>query len=191
VKAPATFFDIYQKGKIFRFNGDKTVIIPDSEGLHFIFFDGANLQSTQAFSLDIIQNLVFVSTVYWDATNNEVILLGEERHGMDMDGATHAYLHATNGTRYLSGLLMSFDDAGDGSDDAHAQVAYNDGDILDEDLLHQIVNNAAPSENFEQILTPIANIPVYYRDGVGGDWRKTTANTFPLKMGASRPLSCF
>jgi len=177
-KAPATFFDIYQKGRIFRFNGTKSVIIPDAEGLHHIFFDGSTLSSTQVFSLDLIQNLVFVTTIYWDATNNEAVMFGEKRQGMDMDGATNAYIYSTAGTRYLSGLAMTFNDAGDGSADAHAQVALADGDILDSDLLHQIKNNAAPSEIFEQILTPTAEIPILYRDAASGEWRKETANTF-------------
>src|SRR5690606_33577081 len=40
---------------------------------------------------------------------------------------------------------------------------------------------------FEQILTPIAQIPVMYRTGASGEWVKDTATNFPLKAGTVRP----
>lgn len=185
-EAPATFFDYLQKGKAHRIDGAKNIVIPDVEGLHFIFFDGETLSSTQTFTNNIIENLVFVATVNWDATNSEHIMLGDERHGLDMDGATHKYLHFTQGARYTGGLALGFDDSGDGSDNAHAQVSVGDGNILDEDIQIDIVDDPAPSDHFEQILDPIANIPVYFRDGASGAWRKDTATTFPVKQGGSR-----
>ena len=185
-QAPATFFDYLQKGKAHRIDSAKTVIIPDIEGLHFIYFDGETLVSTQVFVDAIIESFVFVATVSWDATNNEAIMLGDERHGLDMDGATHKYLHFTQGARFTNGLAAGFDDSGDGSTAAHAQVSVGDGTILDEDLSIDIVDEPAPSEPFEQILDPIAEIPVYFRDGAGGLWRKDVATIFPVKQGSAR-----
>lgn len=185
-QAPATFFDYLQKGKAHRINVAKDIVIPDVEGLHFIFFDGEALASTQVFTDDIIESKVFVATVSWDAINNEAIMLGDERHGLDMDGATHKYLHFTQGVRFKDGLALGFDDSGDGSADTDVQVSVGDGTILDEDLPMGIIDDPIPSEPFEQILDPIAEIPVYFRNGASGAWRKDTANTFPVKQGAAR-----
>ena len=186
-KSPATYFFYVQKGKLYKVAAAKTVVIPDAEGLHFIYFDGNTLTSTQVFDLDIIVAKTFVATVHWNATANVAIMLSDERHLVTMDGATHAYLHNTNGTQYASGLGLSGSVVGDGSTDAHAQVSLDGGRIYDEDIIIDIVDDPTPANIFEQILSPIAQIPVFYREGATGDWKKVAANNFPLKAGAARP----
>ena len=78
-----------------------SIVIPDSEGLHYIYYgsDGA-ITHTQTFTLNIITDFAFIMAVYWDADNNTAILIEDERHGATMDSATHAYNHVTFGTRY-------------------------------------------------------------------------------------------
>lgn len=186
-KAPATYFYYFQKGKPYRVESAKTVVIPNSSGLHFVYFDGETLVSSQVFDSDIILGKTIVSTVYWNATTSELVHLADERHSVVMDGMTHLYLHNTNGCQYASGLGITGSVVGDGSADSHAQVAIDSGRIYDEDLIIDIVDDPAPSEIFEQILSPIAQIPVFYKEGATGEWRKTTANDFPLKPGAARP----
>lgn len=185
-KAPATYFDFYERGKPFRFDSSQDIVIPDNEGLHFIYFNDGVLTSTQTFNEDIIRKWVFVATIQWDVANQEAIILGEERHGMTMDGVTHAYLHNTQGMRYVRGLALAFT-LDDGADDEDAQVSLSDGEVFDEDLDHSIVDNPAPSEPFQQILDPIAEIPVYYRDGVNGDWRRISATQFPVHLDTGVP----
>jgi hypothetical protein len=186
-KAPATFFDVFAKGKPYRFDSAQSIAIPDVEGIYFFYFetDGTLAYST-VFDISIITEKIYTATIYWDATNKSAILIGDERHGLTMDSATHEYLHNKNGTIITNGGTIGFDPTADGSEDNDAQISLSDMTIRDEDIRIDIANNAAPSEIFEQILDPIAEIPVFYRSGASGYWRKDVATQFPVKQGVSR-----
>jgi hypothetical protein len=167
----------YIEGVKFTKTGSSSKQITDTEGLWWFYFDSNGvLQATQTFSTSLILNNALVAIVYWDATNNSAIYFGDERHGITMDGITHAYLHLVFGTKWISGLgLANFDIDGDGSSDSHAQFSVVDGVIYDEDLRHSIENGNL------QTLSPTAYIPVYYLDGASAYWRKDTTTAFPVK----------
>lgn len=185
--APATHFDYMTQGRIHRKSSAQTVVIPNTEGIHFIYFDGATLITSQVWSYEIIKEYAFVASVYWDATNSVGVLIGDERHGLTLDGATHKYLHNTVGCRWVSGLsLGNFTTGGTGAANADAQMSVSNGLMYDEDIELLPVHNAAPSSPFEQILDPIAEIPVLYRDGAAGDWRKAGASQYPVSTGVNR-----
>ena len=185
-KAPSDHFDIFSKGRVYRFKTAQSIQIPDEENLYFFYFntDGTLGYST-TFDVSIIQEKIFVSTAYWDATNSKQILLSDERHGITMDGATHEYLHNKNGAVLTNGGTINFDPTADGSEDNDAQISLSDMVLRDEDIRIDIKNSVSPSENFEQILDPIAYIPVYYRSGALGNWRKDVATAFPVKQGST------
>lgn len=176
-----------QMGKVFRKDAAESVVLPDTEGLHFIFFDGNTLTSTTTFNIDIITAKTFVATVYWNSVDAEASLLADERHGLTMDGQTHAYLHQTNGMQFASGLGISGTVVGDGSADADAQIDLDGGLVYDEDLVHSIVHSDSPSAFYEQDLQGPGQIPVYYKVGATGYWKRDAATDFPLKAGAARP----
>lgn len=182
-----TYFDYFIKGKPFRKETAQTVVIPDTEGLHYIYFNGETLVSTTSFSPDILRIYAYVATIYWDATNKTGIMVGDERHGMVMDAATHSYLHNINGTQVRGGLAAGdFTIVGTGAADADCELSISNGKVIDEDIEMEVVHSASPTNDFEQILDPVAEIPVYYRDGASGLWRKDAATTFPLKQGTAR-----
>jgi len=170
-------YDFYIDGVKFTKTGSSNKQITDTEGLWWFYFDSnGTLQATQTFATSLILNNALVAIVYWDATNNSAIYFGDERHGITMDGITHAYLHLVFGTKWISGLgLANFDIDGDGNSDSHAQFSVVDGVIYDEDLRHSIENGNL------QTLAPTAYIPVYYLDGASAYWRKDTATAFPVK----------
>lgn len=173
-KAPATFFDFYLKGKPFRKTAAQSVVIPDTEGLHEIYFDSAGvLQSQLGQSDDLFSSKVHVATIYWDALNDTGILIQEQRHGMTMDGRTQQYLQTAFGLRIASGFDLTYSLVGTGALAADSQVSNGVGAYQDEDL-----TGSVPAE------TP-AQIPVFYRDATG--WRKNPAGLSPLKLGAARP----
>jgi len=89
---------------------------------------------------------------------------GEERHGLTMDGVTHAYLHTVFGARYLSGLALQGFTIGSGGSNADAQFTSDQGSIRDEDILH--------------IIPAQAQIPILYRQGQL--WRKKAADAYPV-----------
>ena len=181
-----THFDIYQSGVPYRFEGTQQIVIPDIEGFHFIYFDEGTLTVTQAFDFDIILEWVYVANVYWDATNSKAVLVGDERHGLGMDAKTHEYLHNINGTQINNGFALgNFTTTGDGSANADAQISISNGVIRDEDITHSVQHAAVPSAAFEQVLDPIAQLPIWYREGASGFWREDAATNAPVSVGAT------
>jgi hypothetical protein len=179
----ASTFTFWIKGVEYEREAE-SVVITDTEGVWFIYYnDSAVLTASQ--TPWAINETVQIAVIYWDATNNKAIVFAEERHDMSMSGVTHEYLHETIGARFQNGLSLTAT-LGDGSLAAHAQVAIADGTIFDEDLEINIVDDPTPSATFEQILDPIAELPVYYKDGAGGPWRKKDADTYPVLFGSSR-----
>jgi hypothetical protein len=187
--APSDHFDIFVKGRVFRKTTAQEIQIPDSEGLYFFFFEtNGTLNYSTVFDISMITTRVFVATLYWDADNQEAILIGDERHGITMDGATHEYLHNTNGAVVTFGGTIGFQpyvDGVSGGADVDAQISLTNIVLRDEDIRMDITHSATPSNPFEQILDTIAEIPVYYRDGASGNWRKESATQYPVKAGGT------
>lgn len=120
-------------------NGVKTtkttdsIQIADTTGIHIIYYDAAGTLSESTVFPGF--GLPLIATVYWNTdggggTYNKG-LLGEERHGLVMDGATHEYLHQTVGARYSSGMAGTFDDT---------TLSIATGNWFDEDLEHTLAS---------------------------------------------------
>jgi len=170
-----TSFDFYIKGVKYTITSTETVDITDTEGLHYIYYDGTTLSVTTTFSEDLLKEYAYISIIYWDADNNKHIYFADERHGLTMDWATHLHLHKSFGAQYSSGLALgNFSVDGDGSSAAHAEFSVSNGEIRDEDIAHTITDDSP------QNLSPIAQIPVLYRSGASGVWRKKAADDFPV-----------
>lgn len=189
----AASFNYYIKGKKYNKDTPQNIVIPDTEGFHWIYFVDDALTTSTVFTDTIIEEYAFVAGVYWDATNKLAIGLFEERHGHNMAWGTHSYLHNIFGAKFDSGLVASPKvDAGtgDGSNVDHAYISISDGIIRDEDIKMEISHADSPSNPFEQVLNHSVNgnakIPMYYKTGASGDWRKTAATDFPFHQGSSR-----
>lgn len=144
-----------------------TVVIDDTEGIWFIYYVGSALTASQTPWDIAAADKVMVAIVYWDATNNATITIGWEFHTWVMDPATHEENHHTLGTRFRSGLAVS--DNGDDTVNVTAGIVY------DEDIKIDITDGVGGTL-FEQDLSP-AKLPLLYRDGANGDWRKFAAAT--------------
>lgn len=179
--APAvTSFDTYSKGVKFTYSSAQNVVIPNTTGLHFIYFDAAGTLVSSLTPWTLGTGLVLVATVYWNTAVPTQYILGEERHGLVMDWRTHLYLHESRRTVYVNGFGISGYTIGVDTD-AAVTFGLGNGQIDDEDLRHIITHSATPSNPFEQVLTDPAQIPVYYRVGVGGPWVKDAASDFYFK----------
>ena len=179
--APAvTSFDTYSKGVKATYSAAQNVVIANTTGLHFIYFNAAGTLVSSLTPWTWGDGLVFVATVYWNTNVTTQYLLGEERHGLVMDWRTHQYLHETRRTVYVSGFSLSGYTL-DSDTDADIQYGVANGQIDDEDLRHFIVHNASPSNPFEQVLADPAIIPVLHRVGAGGPWVQDAGTTFPIK----------
>lgn len=178
-------FDVYVAGKKITISSTLTKQIPNTSGSYFFFITSAGvLDYQQTFSVSILTSVAYTAYVLWDATNSKAVSFGEERHGLVMDGATHGYLHTTRGTQLVSGASIGYTITDSGSLDADAQVSISDLSVRDEDILVQITNSASPTLPFQQKLSPIAYLPIYYR--VGTTWTKDTGTAFPMKTGTVR-----
>ena len=175
--APAvTSFDVYIEGIKQTISTTKTFDILDVEGLHFIYLTPESTIDAVVNNWDpeiLLKENAYICVIYWDATNSKHIYFGDERHGTVMDWATHEHFHTAWGAQFVNGLALSDMIAdGDGSSNTHIQCSVDSGLIRDEDLAHYIVDDDP------QDLYPIAQIPLYYRSGTSGDWRKLDATGY-------------
>jgi hypothetical protein len=137
----ATDYDYWYGGVHYGSVATKSVVISDTEGLHYIYIaaNGTLTDSTSLSTEDYIKTHTAVALVYWDATNNQEVYFGDERHGINMSSGTHYYEHDTRGAVYDSGLgLSGFSVDGSGNANASAWFTVASGDIHDEDLDHDI-----------------------------------------------------
>lgn len=175
IEPTSSEFSFFQMGEKYTKTALESVAITDVEGLHFIYYDDGVLTHTTTFMIELITEFPFTALIYWDATNNEALIFGDERHGHVMDAATHRYNHLTFGARYDTGLgLANMDVDGNGNDASAAQFAVENGVIWDEDIQHTILDGTP------QDLSPIAQIPIFYREGANGDWRREAADDYPI-----------
>jgi hypothetical protein len=180
-------FTISPVGDSFQFRSGETIytkdapdsiVIPDASGLWIIYYgaDG-ELAATQVFADEIILRFAITAAVYWSVTDQRATLFADERHGSGMSGETHLYLHNTRsarlGRRGAAGIgAMPVNVVADGNGDLEetATVGFTDAVIWDEDIEIDIVDGSP------QILQPFAQVPLLYRSGAGGEWRKLPPN---------------
>lgn len=174
-------YTYYIRGKRYIKTTVQTVPITDTEGLWYIYFNGSLLTASQT-PWKFNDPYAFVSYVYWDSSNKTAIIFGEERHGLVMDWATHERMHLVEGAQIEYGTFIAgnYIIGGDGSLNSHAQLSIGNGNFHDEDIKSIVVNTASPVNPFEQKLSTIAYIPIYYKSGATGAWRKLTAQAWPV-----------
>jgi hypothetical protein len=174
---PPASYDFFISGKVWTKLATDSRAWPDTEGLHYFYFDNAGiLQTTQAISTwltALLGDNALVATLYWDAANKVAIRWADERHGF-MPGTTHLLMHRAFGARWISGGALGAFTIGAGGADAHAQWDCSTVEIHDEDL-RWIWSDGSPQD-----LTPLLKAPVFYLNGAAGDWRRVPADDFPF-----------
>ena len=173
-KAPLTSFSFYVANVEYSSTGD-SVVIADTSGLHWIYYDGATLKETTTFSKELLRDYQLVAAVGWNATEGEKYRGQRETHGF-MAWQDHLAHHNTDGseldTSYSDGLGLYDFTIGDGSADSHAKFSVRDGALWDEDLKHVASQSG-------QTLAPLTG-PVLYLEGNPGVYRVKTADAFPV-----------
>jgi hypothetical protein len=179
-------FVVWCKGEKYTYTTAQTVVIPDTAGLHFIYFSSTGVLSTKMSYFTWDEDAP-TSYVYWNATNNEAVYFADERHGVTLDWQTHEYLHRTRGAAIANGFAASgYTLTGDGDSNADAQITIEGGTFFDEDMQIDIVSSNTPTANtFEQDLNSPARIPILYLEG--SEWRITSPTDYPVKQGTARP----
>lgn len=178
-------FDYWISGQKITKSAPESVQIPDVESVYYIYYDTDNILKMSTVFPVPLKEKVTVALVYWDVDDQAFTFFGEERHGLTMDWATHAYLHETQGCQYGYGLDLFYTDDGDGSTDTELRIGISDGTIHDEDLRHSIEHHGTPVDFFNQVLYPEARLPVMYREGASGNWNKYAASIYPVRFGTN------
>lgn len=100
--------------------------IGNTTGTHWVYYDKNGVLQTGTSAPGFGYPLV--SSIYYNTVISSG-LPGDERHGIQMDAATHEWIHDTVGTRWGSGLTATFDANGS---------TVTAGTIHDEDIEHTI-----------------------------------------------------
>lgn len=135
-------FSTFTAGVERTYTTPQTIVIPNTTAPAFVYFDATTGGISQVASFDIalITTHVWIAAVYWNAVQGRAVLIGDERHGLVMDHATHGYLHSTRGAAWSDGLGITDIVADDsGALDTSAQLSVNDGAFYDEDIKHTIL----------------------------------------------------
>ncbi|KKN53770.1 hypothetical protein LCGC14_0598630, partial [marine sediment metagenome] len=180
-------FDYYIAGAKYTKSSAENIVIADTSGVHFIYYDGSTLSASinpsNAAIEDIILNKAWVATIYWQTTGagaGVAPLLADERHGVQMSGKTHHWLHDINGAAWHDGLTLSgYTEATDS--DAALTFELTNGVYFDEDLEHTIIDGAPATQYAQQLNGGDAEIPIVYRNAAG-IWVQDAASTLPYKL---------
>jgi hypothetical protein len=177
----ATEFVVWCKGVKYTYTSAQTVVIPNTTGLHFIYFNQSGVLSTQM-SYFTWEDHAPTAYVYWNATTSTAVYFGDERHGITLDWQTHEYLHRTRGAAIANGFGASgYTTTGLGATDADAQIDIGGGTFFDEDMQVDIVSTNSPVANtWQQDLSGPARIPVLYLSG--NAWVIDAPTDFPFKV---------
>lgn len=188
ISPAVTSYTVYVQGEKLEISTTKQVTIPDVSGSYFFYLDeNFDLQYTQTFGIDLFLIYAYTASVYWNSSAAKSLYIAEERHGITLDGATHFNLHSTRGSVLgQGGGDISIVLNQDGSQNSHAQIGLANMTIIDEDIVNSITHSDTPTNNFEQVLSPIAEIPIYYRDS-NGFWTRDNPTQYPLRQGTSKP----
>jgi hypothetical protein len=183
----STSYTVWCKGKRYVKTTSSSVTITDQSGLHYIYFSNTGALTSKFNTFFDFENEAPVAYVYWNSGGNTHHFFADERHGIVLDWATHEYLHRTRGAAIASGFGITVTTGGDGTSNTHAQVSLAGGTFFDEDLEVQITDSASPTPNtWEQTLSPVAQIPMFYRSGSA--WVKDAATDYPLKHNGGRAM---
>jgi hypothetical protein len=168
-------YNIWNAGVKYPKTGE-TSTISNSTGSFFFYYNAAGVFTTS--SPGVPWNLmtdVPIALVYWDAVTQKGILL-EERHGIVMDSATHAYLHKTVGTRNVSiGLLSGLATIPESTTSISGQqFGIGSSIIADEDI-----------ESTLSAFVDGGTYTVVSKAGSGNDWRITSGRNLPFLVGAT------
>jgi hypothetical protein len=190
-------FRVYLQGVPHTFTAPVTVPFSGAEGWHYVWFNGAGWQEDTVFPTANFEQVVLTCFAHFNADTRVFTRLNDERHGVQMDGITHRYLHLTRGTQYLSGFgVTATVDASNTvpASDEQSRVAVAGGAFADEDIIGHVVHKAAPAAPFEQDLgtgltaADAALLPVFYLDGTGKLRRHDPdGNRWAFKPGATYP----
>lgn len=158
-----TSYSVYYKGTEYVISTPKTITLENTTGGRYIIYDHVSgLLVDNGASIDPSLGTIIVAYIYYDAVNSVAIVFGDERHTTARDTNWHAAQHFNVGAVWRSGGILSYTL----NDDTNVNVGFTSPIIIyDEDLKHTVIHSATPSNFYEQVLSPVASLPVLYMSG--------------------------
>lgn len=156
-------FHVWVEGVKYTYTSAQVVSVPvPTTGVMLFYFNQSGTLSWGTPPIEgLFKKYAIVAAVTCNTNGNKKIVFRDERHGNDMDGTTHEYLHNAFGTRWVSGANVNglIDNGTDYS-------TIDAGLFYDEDLPN-------PTASF-------ASTPFWYREGIGGQWTSSIVQNTKL-----------
>ena len=161
--------------------------IPDTQGLHVIYFDADPDTKKQALLTTmpdseeierIYLNAVIVAWIYWipeDPITEEpgrAIYFGDSRHGSEWPSQVHWWNHQTANSERASGLTITDTQSDrDGSENSHAQLSITPGAVMHSDIRKELDGSSPASLPIWFMLSGAPNVVgntgyCFYVDGL-------------------------
>ena len=122
---PISDFNVWSAGvRYIKTIVETVTLTTDTDGLWYIYYGTDGVLACSQAVWAFVDGAVPVATVYYDTATNTGLIC-DERHGVIMDGMTHAYLHYAVGVRYISGLAGTF---------TNTTFSIGSGVLFDEDI---------------------------------------------------------
>jgi len=201
-----TSYDYWLEGQMTTVSTTKSIVISDTTGPHFIYFNSAGIL-TETTDPANVPGLIFghdeavpnpgpaayIAFVELDdtAVTKLATIVAYEGHYAKRNQALHLAIHLTEGAKYYTGFNYGMDGTMGGQTSDDIQLYLSGGTIFDEELQVDIVESDTPAVNFEQRLAldtggiKAAYLPIFYKDGTV--WKKDTATQYPIKWDGTRP----
>jgi hypothetical protein len=153
-------FDFYQFREILTYHKkyhSETISFDAVEGLHAVYYDFDENSYEQVLKhiacpthddmAELMQWVVPVTFLYYDAEHHRIIYFGNNRHGSWWNPWMHFAWHQTFNSMRESGLeLTDLVADGDGSQDVHAQFGVSAGSCFHEDIYATANAKTAPAD---------------------------------------------
>lgn len=159
-------FTIYSKGKAVLISSPQTVVITNSNGGHWIYWDYALNRLVDGGAIPIIRDQLLVAYIYWDISSSNAVFFSDERHSSAIDKNWHYHQHTNTGAIWKSGGDITYTVNNTNT----VGISFTSPIVLvDEDLEHTITHSDSPAVAYEQNLNSsfngLATLPVVYLNG--------------------------
>ncbi len=167
-------FNVWEGGFKYVISASTNFVISDVEGIHVIYFDAGilteSVNPTHSQISAVIQSKPLLCILYWNATDDEAIYVGEERHGIVMSPSIHDYEHWSNGLVYRYGLGLNTMSVNGGGATADAQFGIDSGAVADEDIFFNV-----------GAIVSTTGLPIYHMEGATPEWKRTVNAGFSVR----------
>lgn len=158
-----TSYVVYYHGVSYVIEQTKSITLSNTSGGRYITYNhNTGLLEDSGENIDISSGIIIVAYIYFDAINSKAIVFGDERHSVVRDVLWHSSQHFNVGAVWRSGGEITYVL----DDDTNVGISFSNPIVIyDEDINHTIVHSDNPNAAYQQILAPIAQLPVLYLSG--------------------------